>query len=197
MGMVYVMVSREKTEQVRQQIIIAIDNLLYQKGFNLMSFSDIAEASDVPRGNIYYYFKTKDEVLEAVIEYRIEQMQRMLADWNKNIKSPLDRLKRYAKIPFNEIDNITRFGCPIGSLNTELGKSQHDLQLVSRRQYDTFLDWLKQQFREMVPEKNAHNLAMHLLVLTQGLVVIAQSYEDKKLVRREIKTIENWLESLL
>jgi TetR/AcrR family transcriptional regulator, transcriptional repressor for nem operon len=195
--MVYIMVSREKTEQVRQQIIVAIDNLLYHRGFNLMSFSDIAEASAVPRGNIYYYFKTKDEVLEAVIEYRIAQMQLMLEDWNTNIKTPLKRLKRYAKIPLNEIDNITRFGCPIGSLNTELGKSQHDLQQVTRKQYDAFLDWLKSQFREMVPEKNAHNLAMHLLVLTQGLAVIAQSYDDKKLVRREMKTIESWLESLL
>ncbi len=189
--------ARDKTEKVRQKIIKATDDLLYHKGFNQMSFSDIADASNVPRGNIYYYFKTKDDVLAAVIEYRIEQMRLMLDAWNTEFKTPLERLKRYANIPVIELANITRYGCPMGSLNTELGKSQQELLLISRKQYDTFLVWLKKQFKELVPDQDAKNLAMHLLILTQGLAVLAQSYGDKSLVRRENKIIENWLDSLV
>ncbi|HHJ36740.1 MAG TPA: TetR/AcrR family transcriptional regulator [Gammaproteobacteria bacterium] len=191
------MVARNKTEQIRQHIIETTDDLLYHKGFNLMSFSDIAAAADVPRGNIYYYFKTKDEVLTAVIEYRIEQMRAMLETWNEEIKTPLERLKRYTNIPVIELEDVTRYGCPMGSLNTELGKSQRTLQAVSRKQYDTFLTWLKKQFKELVPDGNTKHLAMHLLMLTQGLAVLAQSYQDKSLVRREINYIETWLDSLV
>ena len=197
MGMVLFMASREKTEQIRQQIIKSTDDLLYHKGFNLMSFSDIAEAANVPRGNIYYYFKTKDEVLAAIIEYRIEQMQDMLDDWDKTIKTPLERLKRYAQIPLKEMDKVTQYGCPMGTLNAELGKTQYELQHIARMQYDTFLKWLKKQFNAFTPDKNAGNLALHLLVQTQGLSVVAHSYADKTLVRREVKNIENWLESLV
>lgn len=196
MGIVYVMATRTKTEQIRQHIIETTDDLLYQKGFNLMSFSEIAEAADVPRGNIYYYFKTKDDVLAAVIEHRLDLMSQMLASWDDEITTPLARLKRYANIIINELDNVVQHGCPMGSLNTELGKSQRELQLISRKQYDLFLAWLKLQFKEYVPAKNAKNTAMHLLILTQGLAVLAQSYEDKSLVKREIKNIEIWLESL-
>ena len=162
-----------------------------------MSFSDIAEAANVPRGNIYYYFKTKDEVLAAIIEYRIEQMQNMLNDWDKTIKTPLERLKRFAQVPLKEMDNVTQYGCPMGTLNAELGKTQYELQHIARMQYDTFLKWLKKQFNELTPDKNAGNLALHLLVQTQGLSVVAHSYTDKTLVRREVKNIENWLVSLV
>ncbi|HEY9033111.1 MAG TPA: TetR/AcrR family transcriptional regulator, partial [Pseudomonadales bacterium] len=106
------MAARQKTEQQRQHIIEASDELLYQKGFNLMSFSDIAQASGVPRGNIYYYFKTKDEVLQAIIDYRVSQTEQMLAQWEQALADPLDRLKRYAEIVLRESGRVTRYGCP-------------------------------------------------------------------------------------
>lgn len=190
------MASREKTEKIKQQIIESTDNLLYHKGFNLMSFSDIAKAAEVPRGNIYYYFKTKDEVLAAVIEHRVEQMQIMLNNWDKTIKTPLERLKRFAHITIKERDNITRFGCPMGTLNAELGKSQTGLQIIARTQYDTFLKWLNKQFHELAPNSNTSNLALHLLAQTQGLSIIAHSYADKSMIRREVKNVENWLDTV-
>lgn len=196
LGIVYAM-AHDKTVRLKQQIIESTDDLLYHKGFNLMSFSDIAEASGVPRGNINYHFKTKNDILAAVIEYRIEQMNQMLDTWNDEIKSPLERLKRYSNIPAVELNNVVRYGCPMGSLNTELGKSQGMLQSISRGQYDAFLAWIKKQFKQLVPEQNANHLAMHLLVMTQGLAVMSQSYEDRSLVRREIKIIEAWLDALV
>lgn len=191
------MATRDKTEQIRQQIIVATDNLLYHKGFNLMSFSDIAAVAKVPRGNLYYYFKTKDEVLEAVIEYRVVQMKAMLAEWDKSIKTPLERLKRYAAIPINEIKNVIRFGCPMGSLNSELGKSQNELQKIARSQFDVFRQWIKAQFKTMCPDQDADALSLHLLVRTQGLAAISFAYKDKKLALREVEGIKVWLESLM
>ena len=191
------MAVREKTEAIRQHIIEATDNLLYHKGFNLMSFSDIAAVSDVPRGNLYYYFKTKDEVLAAVIEHRILQMKQMLNDWDHQIKTPLGRLKRYARIPVNELDHVVQFGCPMGSLNTELGKSQGALQRISRKQLDVFKAWLIEQFKVLAPDQDAESLALHLLVRTQGLAAMAHFYTDTALVQREVRMIEDWLDQLL
>ena len=49
-----------KSERTRQRIIDAANQLFYRKGYNRTSFTDVVEEADVPRGNIYYYFKTKD-----------------------------------------------------------------------------------------------------------------------------------------
>lgn len=191
-----VMATRDKTVQIRQQIIEATDDLLYHKGFNLMSFSDIADAAKVPRGNLYYYFRTKDEVLAAVVARRIEKMKAMLDDWDKSLEEPLDRLKRYACIPVNEVNHVVRFGCPMGSLNSELGKSQRQLQPIARQQFDVFRHWIKAQFKLLCPEQDADALAMHLLIWTQGLAVMSSAYKDKKLLLQEVEAIKIWLDSL-
>lgn len=190
------MAARAKTEQVRQQIIAATDDLLYHKGFNLMSFSDIAEASGVPRGNLYYYFKTKEEVLGAVVEHRLQRMRRMLEDWSQALPTPLERLQRYAQIPINELDNLIRFGCPMGSLNSELGKAQQELQVIARQQLELFRKWLVQQFKQLAPKVDAKGLAMQLMIRTQGLALMAQVYVDRTLVRREVKAINACLQGL-
>ena len=190
------MAEHEKTEHVRLQIIEATDNILYHKGYNLMSFSDIAEASGIPRGNLNYHFKTKHEILSAVIEHRLQKMKSMLEDWDKNISTPIERLKRFTQIPINELENVIEYGCPMGSLNTELGKVQKTLQSVSQQQFDMFRQWLRQQFQKLVPQQNADNLAMHLLVRSQGLAVMSHIYQDEKLVKREVESISIWLDSL-
>ncbi len=190
------MATRDKTDQIRQQIIESTDDLLYHKGFNLMSFSDIAEAANVPRGNLYYYFKTKDDVLVAVIEHRIVQMKAMLDDWNVSINTPLERLKRYVAIPVNQLTDVIRYGCPMGGLNAELGKSQPELQMIAKAQFDVFKRWIKKQFKELCPAQDAEELTLHLLVRTQGLVIMSSVYKDKKLVLREVEGIDAWLDGL-
>ncbi|VAW95714.1 hypothetical protein MNBD_GAMMA21-1525 [hydrothermal vent metagenome] len=190
------MAARDKTDQTRQKIIQATDDLLYHKGFNLMSFSDIAEASDVPRGNIYYYFKTKDEVLTAVIQYRISQMKNMLDEWNKTIPGPLERLKRYTRIPLNEMHDVIQYGCPIGTLNSELGKVQRELQIESKQPLTIFKRWIKKQFNELIPNADAESLTTHFLVRTQGLAMIAYIYKDEKIIQNEVKALNQWLDQL-
>jgi len=190
------MVAREKTEQVRQQIVKAADQLFYQQGYNLTSFSDIAEASNVPRGNLNYYFKTKDEVLVAVIKDRVEQMQKMLQSWESEYKTPLQRLQRYAQIVINVKKEVIHYGCPIGTLNAELGKVQPELQIITKQQFEVFERWIKKQFQAMGCSKNATELTMHLMVRTQGVAAMAYIHKDARLIKREVKLIFSWLESL-
>ena len=190
------MAARQKTEQQRQHIIETTDELLYQKGFNLMSFSDISQASGIPRGNIYYYFKTKDEVLQAVIAHRVAKTERMLKNWENTLDSPLNCLKRYAEIILNESQRVSRYGCPMGSLNTELGKAQPALKKISRAQFEVFRKWLKKQFKRLQPKGDSEALAMHLLVHTQGIATMASIYGDNKIITRELAMIHHWLDPL-
>lgn len=194
--MVAPMVAREKTAQQRQHIIESIDELLYHKGFNLMSFTDIARASGVPRGNIYYYFKSKEEILAAVIEHRLDQTSRMLAQWDADLDSPQERIKRFTQIVVNEKANVAKYGCPMGSLNAELGKVQPKLKKISKTQFDIFKNWLKKQFKLLLPGQDAEMLATHLLIQMQGIASIVHVYGDDSLVDGEVDVINHWLDML-
>src|SRR6266850_429827 len=57
--------------------------LAYGRGFRETSLADIAEAARVPVGNVYYYFKTKEELAEAVVERRLEEFRAARAEWDR------------------------------------------------------------------------------------------------------------------
>jgi TetR/AcrR family transcriptional regulator, transcriptional repressor for nem operon len=44
------------------------NSVLYEQGIEKSTLADIAVAAEVPLGNVYYYFKTKDALVSAVIE---------------------------------------------------------------------------------------------------------------------------------
>ena len=190
------MVAREKTQQVREKIVKAADQLFYRKGYNLTSFSDIALASKIPRGNLNYYFKTKDETLIAVIRHRVVNMQNMLRDWEKEYKTPLQLLKRYAQIVSNVKDEVIHYGCPMGTLNAELAKAQQELQAITKEQFEVFEQWIKKQFQAMGCRNKATELTIHLMVWTQGISTMAYIHKDTRLIQREVKAIISWLDSL-
>ena len=48
--------------------------MAYQNGFGATSLTDIAREAEVPLGNLYYYFKTKDEIGEAIVQLRLAQL---------------------------------------------------------------------------------------------------------------------------
>src|SRR6202040_3940961 len=80
----------------RTRLIETATKLAYGRGFRETSLADIAEAARVPVGNVYYYFKTKEELAEAVVERRLEEFRaaRMGEEAVKGMvaRTPLGRL---------------------------------------------------------------------------------------------------------
>jgi AcrR family transcriptional regulator len=185
-----------KSERTQQRIIDAANQLFYRKGYNRTSFTDVVEEAGVPRGNIYYYFKTKEEMLRAVIAHRLEVITTMLREWEKSIKQPLDRLERFTQIMYDSTPALLRSGCPMGSLNVELAKDQPELKDESKQLFDLFQGWISRQFSDMGYPDEARELSLQLLARGQGIIVISQVYQDPGFLERGIKDINRWLENL-
>jgi AcrR family transcriptional regulator len=71
----------------RTRLIETATKLAYRRGFRQTSLADIAEAANAPVGNVYYYFKTKDELGEAFVEERLAEF-RALRDQINRLGSP-------------------------------------------------------------------------------------------------------------
>ncbi len=183
----------EKGEASRQHIIETANRLFYQRGYNQTSFSDIAEAAAIPRGNFYYHFKTKDDILVAVVEHRIAYYRDMLVAWEAEHSEPRQRLKRFIQMMRGNAKDLVRYGCPVGSLNIEIGKAQLELKTKTKKLFDLFRDWLAAQFRE-IGRKDASSLALHFLGRAQGISVMSQAYGDRKYLKEELDDLETWLE---
>ncbi len=185
-----------KSERTRQKIVEAANQLFYHKGYNRTSFSDVVAAAGVPRGNIYYYFKTKDDILRASIAFRLERIETMLRTWSGTYRTPVERLKRFLEILPGSADALAHYGCPMGSLNVELGKEQPELQDEARVMFEVFEGWLADQFSELGYAGRARELAQRLLAFGQGITTLTQVYHNTQFLNRETRRLEDWIDRL-
>lgn len=188
--------SSKKSDSNRQKIIEAAYDLFYHQGFNQTSFSDIAEAASFPRGNFYYYFKSKDELLTEVVQYQVERMKQMIADWNQASSDPAQRLMCIADMMESSRDDVIRYGCPLGTLTAELGKTQAGLQKEAVHMFDVLIDWLVAQLEALGYAEQSKTLAMHVLGRVQGVTTMAFAYGDSAYVDYEIDIIRRELRQL-
>ena len=179
----------------RNQIVEAADLLFYRQGYEHTSFSDIADAVGISRGNFYYHFKTKDEILDAVIETRLADTQKMLNRWEIEGRTPADRIRSFIDILVANRADIKRFGCPVGTLTTELAKLNHASQDEANKLFTLFRTWLRRQFTLLGRKGDADALAMHILARSQGVATLAAAFRDEKFIRQEVRQMYNWLDA--
>ncbi len=181
----------------REHIVEHADRLFYENGFEHTSFADIAAAVGISRGNFYHHFKTKDEILEAVIDRRMTGTSAMLERWNE-ASCARDRVHAFiCMLSDNQLD-IARYGCPVGSLCTELAKLGHAGQPMANRLFLLFVDWLSLQFRHAgLTRAKARKAAMHLMGRSQGVAVMASTLNDTAFIRSEVRELTHWLDSML
>ena len=183
----------EKT--TRDQIIEAADQLFYRRGYEHTSFSDIADAVCISRGNFYYHFKSKDEILDAVIELRLANTRKMLEQWDIEGKQPEDRIRSFINILIMNRAKIKLYGCPVGTLCAELAKLDHPSQTDANKLFTLFRTWLRQQFTLLGRTEDADELAMHLLARSQGVATLANAFHDEKFIKHEVRKMFDWLAS--
>jgi len=184
-----------KGENNRTRIIEAADQLFYKHGYNQTSFSDIADITGIPRGNFYYYFKTKDDILAAVVETRVKQYQEALVCCDNATDNPGERLHAFIDIMAGSEDSVVDTGCPIGSLCVELAKDTDALQSKSREVFVLLRDWMSRQFEE-IGLVDANDKAMDLLSRMQGMAVMACAFKDVAYLNRSVGDLKSWINSL-
>lgn len=181
----------------REQIVTTADRLFYENGYERTSFADIAAAVNISRGNFYYYFKTKDEILTAVIGARLAYTKRMIEDWEREAPDPEARIRRFIHMMIANCDAIKRYGCPVGTLATEMAKLDHTAREDANKLFLLFRTWLGAQLRALGCGALSDAQAMHLLARSQGVATLANTFGDDRFIRREIVLMEEWLAQII
>jgi AcrR family transcriptional regulator len=179
----------------RQRLMAAAALVLYHQGVERTTIADIAVAADVPVGNVYYYFKTKDELVQAALAEHSCYFAELTAELD-TLPDPLERLKTLVSSWVGQRDVTARFGCPIGTLAVELDKrSQGGIDRVAGQVIRLLLDWVERQFREL-GQPDPGDFAVTLVGAYQGMSVLANALRDPEIMTREGARLTRWLDSL-
>ena len=179
----------------RERLVSAARQLLHQQGTERTTLAEIAQAADVPPGNVYYYFKTKDEVIAAVIEAHAQQIKTTLALIEARHRSPKSRLKALVREFTAQGEVVAQYGCPLGSLCSELDKRVKDSGLPAAELMRLPIEWAQQQFRSL-GRPDARDLAFDLLAAYEGSALLANTMRDPKVLSGAARRLDRWIDTL-
>ncbi len=180
-----------KRQDKKQKLIIAAKALIHKKGFGETTLADIAHEADVPLGNVYYYFKTKEAIGLAVIEQRFKDWE----NWRKTaMMQPivLSRLTLFLQ-NFMSCQIEAEMTFPMGHLCEEFSREGGALAQSSKKFLKSFIDWLEEQFQLMGMAEKALSTAYTFLAMAQGSILIGQSLQDDSIIAYQRSLIEDWL----
>ncbi|MFQ5354966.1 MAG: TetR/AcrR family transcriptional regulator [Mariprofundaceae bacterium] len=183
-----------KAGEKRARLVNAAKMMIHRQGFNKTTLVHIARQSGVPLGNVYYYFKTKDEIASAAIQERRQSIKSAAEKWEQN-PDPRKRLLSFLGMVEDMRQTISKYGCPVGSLCQELDKNRTDLTNNADETLHWMINWASGQFLLMGKE-NAAELGLQLVTILQGASLIAHALQDPDIISRQIHQTRTWLQTL-
>ncbi|KAA9378478.1 TetR/AcrR family transcriptional regulator [Microbispora cellulosiformans] len=183
------------TSAKRRRLTAAAAEVVHRQGAERTTIADIARAAGVPVGNVYYYFKTKDELVAAALDEHARHLAELTGRLER-LPDPRERLKGLVETWIGQRDVAARWGCPTGTLAAELDKrGEGGLDAEAGKVIRLLLDWAERQFRELgLPEPDG--LALTLVSAYQGMSLLANALRDPEIMTREGNRLLGWLGSL-
>ncbi|MFC0628854.1 TetR/AcrR family transcriptional regulator [Kribbella deserti] len=179
----------------RERLVAAASDLVYRQGVAPTTLAGIAQVADVPLGNVYYYFKTKEDIVAAVVRSHEEQLNAALAELAARHRSPKARLRAFVGMLSERAEEAARYGCPYGSLSTELAKRAEGSDPLAAPLMQIQLDWAEQQFHAM-GRRDARDLAVELVSSYQGSAVVTSTLGQPEVMVRQARRLQRWIDSL-
>ena len=182
------------TTDKREKLVDSARKLFHQAGYNQTSIADIADDSGVPLGNVYYYFKTKAEIVTAVLDDRKESFDKWFEELEK-LPDPKDRLMAMLGDVLRIKHKVVKYGCPVGSLCQELSKDAKPISKQADGLIKMQLKWVAAQFRQL-GKKNSRELGLEWMSSIHGTSLVANAMNDPQVIEDGISRLKEWLRRL-
>ena len=167
--------------KTRQRIIEAALYLFWLQGYTATGIAEILERSAANAGSFYHFFKTKEDLLLAVLELYLQTLDPIVVNPVAiRLQDPVERV--FGILEFyrgNLLATDCTYGCPIGRLALEIPEEQFR---VHKRLADNFDGWTSaveaflEDARGRLPLKtNLQTLSKFVLTVMEGGVMQARA----------------------
>lgn len=187
--------SMAKVSNKRERLVAAAKQLIHRQGVHKTTLAEIARESGVALGNVYYYFKTKDEICEAVLEDRKQEISTTL-EVCRQCTCPGESLKKLCQVLTREADRLAENGCPNAGLCQDLEKVGSELAASADECMLALVSWCTDQF-EALGVKDARDKGFEFMARIQGTMLLGHTLHDARLIRHQLKRLRTWVDELV
>ena len=178
----------------RERLVESARALIHEQGVQRTTLADIAERADIPLGNVYYYFKSKDDLIGAVLDGYKEEAEALTRAFDRH-RSPQVRLKALVRNWSDMGEMVASRGCPMGTLCAELDKNEDGRDRDAAAIMAIVIDWSEGQFGQL-GRRDARDLALALFAGIQGAALLANTFRDPTILTRQGRHLERWIDTL-
>lgn len=189
--------------ETREKILLSAMELFVFQGYERTGLAQIAKKAEVLPGSLYHFFPSKEDLLNATLELRLQLLKPEVLDpiW-KRIDDPLERvfglLDGYRKMLL-----VTEFqhGCPIGNLAIELTETHPRVRDLLAQNFDNWKREVADCFRaaadRLPPDIDAETLSNFALTTMEGAVMLARTYRTFDTYDQAIASFRDYIERLV
>ena len=127
-----------------EEVLQSAANIFFAKGFHATSIEDVARDVGMLKGSLYYYIKSKEDLLFQLLLAGIEDGDSYIAKQIDPHGDPVEQLERAVRAQIDYIiQNKVPFGLFLHEFDSLSGKRQHKLIAVMSRYNNRFVDLVK------------------------------------------------------
>ena len=183
--------SSDKTD-IREQIVLTASHIFSKYGFRKATMDEIAHSMGKGKSSIYYYFESKEEIYEAVIEREAELLRREVIKSISNSDDPKDKLRNYVLTRMKTFRRVSNF---YDAIKTEV-VSHLDFIDKIRKKYDREEIHLLQDILEEGVNKNVFRIE-NVELAAIAVVTALKGLEIPLFWSNKRKNAEEQIEGLL
>ena len=117
---------RTNRSDVRHRIVETAERLFYTHGIRAVGIDRIIAEAEVAKMSLYYHFKSKDELILAVLQYREQQVEQMFTkSIDRHVRKGKDRLEAFFSALKQWFKSPGFRGCSFINASVELADSSH------------------------------------------------------------------------
>ncbi|HEU0095783.1 MAG TPA: TetR/AcrR family transcriptional regulator [Rhizomicrobium sp.] len=165
------------TPDTRAAIMTTARLMVQARGYNALSFRDIAGAVGVKSASVHYHFPTKGDLAAALVRQYIDDVEAGLAHLLTQSKDPKALMQRYTGVFRAALENDNRM-CLCGMMAAEFS----DIPTGARTEVERFarvnIAWLSAVLFAKLDATAAAQKAQAILAAIQGAQLLARGRGD-------------------
>ncbi|KAB2866535.1 MAG: TetR/AcrR family transcriptional regulator [Bacteroidales bacterium] len=102
-------IAKDAHDEMRESIINAATQIFTRFGFKKTSMDDIAKSLRMGKSSIYYYFKGKEEIFQAVVDKEADQLRLKVNKILSSNDDTMSKLRSYVKLRMDLIKQLSNY----------------------------------------------------------------------------------------
>lgn len=195
--------SRQRQSPTRDRLIEAARRLFWERGFETTSLADVAEKAGARGGSLYYFFRTKEDLLLGVLDRYVELLwPAVIQPAFARSTDPIERIYTILE-GYREGLIFTGFahGCPIGNLALEVSDEYPRAREKIATNFTGWKTWIRKCLEEAASRLPSHlnreRLATFVLTVMEGAVMQSRAHHSLEPFDASVAELRDYFQRLI